>query len=329
MRWTALGIALASLLAPPCPAQPDHGFDWVTIGDPGNRDVTPDEAPMFFPPFSEPFEVGGVDHVYRITRTEVTVSQHLEFVSAYAPYWDGFPDDPHFIGFFIQYDAAEDRYFIPQGFEDVPTEMSWHIAARLVNWLHNDKAKEQWAFENGSYDTSTFGKNDDGTWNDQPAHHPDAKFWIPTIDEWIKGMHWDPGKDGQGGYWKYPHSSDEPPIPGWPWEGGETSAGIVEEPGDPYLPVGSYPHVQSPWGLLDGSGGVREWTETFAVDRRARFKNGTAQYQPFHEHFDRLDVVGGNPPNGIDGVRLASVPSPAAPALLVCIAFTARRRSHQ
>ena len=65
---------------------PDHGLDWVTIGDPGNP---PFDGPLqfasplrFYPP------LGRVDRLYRMTRTEITVEQWYEFVLAYRTYWD-------------------------------------------------------------------------------------------------------------------------------------------------------------------------------------------------------------------------------------------------
>lgn len=90
-------IVLASALAFVGPASgvwaqpgPGYGFDWVTVGAPGNRPATATEAPEFFAPFSIPDQhVGRVDHEFRITRTEVTVGQWFEFVDAFWPHWDG------------------------------------------------------------------------------------------------------------------------------------------------------------------------------------------------------------------------------------------------
>src|SRR5258705_7618598 len=45
----------------------------------------------------------------------------------------------------------------------------------------------------------------------------------------------------------------------------------------PWLPVGSYPNVQSPWGLLDGSGSVSEWTESSRLADGHRIWRGSQQ----------------------------------------------------
>jgi len=284
----------------------DYGFGFVTIGDPGNRDTVPEEVPQW-----PELEVGGVEFEYRIMRTELTVGQQFEYVTSY---WEHVPLNERgsrsFLGLWIRpAGPPEDpRYYIVQGAEHRPAAMSWRHTARFANWLHNGKADEQWAFEDGAYDTSTFGYNNDGTLTDQPEHHPDARFWIPTMDEYAKAMFWDPPADGgEGKYWMFPHSKDVAPIPGAPWNGGETNAGL--HPDDvPYLDVGSYPWAASPWGLLDGSGGQPEWMENLADGHYDRVWHGSIEYGSFHDLFDRVDWWSGTDAEFIDlGVRLAPV----------------------
>ncbi len=318
-----LGLAASTALAQ------DYGFDWVTVGDPGNRDTRPDEVPQW----SE-LEIGGVDYEYRIARTELTVQQHFEFVQAY---WQYLPRGERtkraFTGQWIGVGGSMDdpQYYIRSGAAKRPADLTWRHAARLANWLHNGKVEEQWAFEDGAYDTSTFGYNDDGTFTDQAERNPDAKFWIPSMDEYAKAMFWDPDKNsGDGGYWMFPHSKDEVPISGAPWEGGETNAGA--HPDDfPNLDVGSYPWAASPWGLLDGSGGQREWTETVADSLGDRIWRGSLEYGSFYDLFDRLDYWSATKPDsGFVGVRFATlVPAPATPAvmlLMLSVCCSSRRR---
>jgi hypothetical protein len=145
-------------------------------------------------------------------------------------------------------------------------------------------------------------------------------------------MYYDPNKNGPGqeGYYRYETSSDEPPIPGWPWEGGQTSAGLELFSG-PYLDVGSYPWVTSPWGLLDGSGSQREWTERITTDHRRRGIKGTEQFQDFPDAFDLVDYIGGGDPSIFSfGLRVASVvPSPSVSLVLLGagVSLFRRRRS--
>ena len=318
-------------------AQPDYGYDWLAVGAPGSRHVNKQEGPKFFPPYQpEPMNVGAVGREYRMTQTQVNVEQWFEFVNAYWPYYDEGNFVSSFTGNWIwatnhNPGPGEDPgFYIEAGADRYPTTMSWRYAARYVNWLHNDKVTEQWAFENGVYDTSTFGRNGDGTITDQREHDPDAKFWIPTLDEWVKGMYYDPDRYGPGeeGYWKYPDGGQEPLISGYPWEGGETSAGIPYKYGnEPYLDVGSYPHVTSPWGFLDGSGAEWEWTEAVLRDRSRIFK-GSRQFQYFPEILDRVDDFSASFPifGGI-GLRIAStIPAPPTFLIVVGITFINRRK---
>ncbi|MCL4219870.1 MAG: SUMF1/EgtB/PvdO family nonheme iron enzyme [Phycisphaerales bacterium] len=306
----ALGLGGAQAAAGPVP---DYGHDFVVIGDPGNRAVNQEEGPWFYPPYApEGFSAGQVNYRYRMARTEVTVGQWLEFVNAYAPYYEGFANALEFTGDWIIFDNSTGQYRAFAGSENFATNMGWRYAARYCNWLHNGKSLDQPAFENGAYDTSTFGRNPDGTFTDQPAHHADAKFWIPTLDEWIKGMHWDPAKnDGEGGYWRYPHSSDEAPVPGAPGLG-DTNTGLWQG-----YDVGSYPHAASPWGLLDGSGGESEWLESFYGDPLGRFVDGSSWLGgAFHDEVDRFS--NSSPWYGAAGLRLAGViPGPYSGAALV------------
>lgn len=123
--------------------------------------------------------IGAVSHTFRLTRTKINNLQMLEFVRAYAPFWEGDPTDPAFTTEFIWWVHQPDgsyEYEIEAGAEYWAADMGWETAARYCNWLHNGKVGQAWGFEKGVYDTSTFTENDDGSRNHQRAHHPDALF---------------------------------------------------------------------------------------------------------------------------------------------------------
>ena len=212
---------------------PDYDFDWAIICDPGNRGFEGG-------PVGQLAGRGSLDYIYRLSHTEVTVSQWFEFVQAYAPYAGDNADDAGFTGFFVYIvgpPGNPSSYQIAPGFENYPTNMSWRMAARYVNWLHNGKQSTPEAFETGTFDTSTFTVNSDGTYNDQVKHSPDAKFWIPTLDEWIKGVYYDPGVNGgEGGWWHHPGSSDIPLIVGPPSEGATNASAWAGA--EPEFPLG-------------------------------------------------------------------------------------------
>jgi len=192
----------------------NDSMQWATVGSPGNAPYS------YYDEFHQTtYFSGSVAHEFRITRTEVTAAQYLDFVQAYAPYVDPqYRTNSEFMSLQLDYDFENGQvvYSVDPRTAPYPVEVGWRFAARYVNWLHNDRASNREAFETGVYDTSTFHTNPDGTITDQASHSPDAEYWIPTRDEWIKAGYFDPHRYGlnEPGYWRYPHSSDVPPVPG-------------------------------------------------------------------------------------------------------------------
>jgi hypothetical protein len=218
------------------------------------------------------------------------------------------------------------------GTENYPTVMGWRYAAIYCNWLCNGKAHTASAFASGAYDINTFTTNPDGTVNDQLTHSAGAQFWTPTLSEWVKGAYYDPNRYGAGleGYWRSPNGTNNTLVSGAPGTG-QTNAGIAS-PG--VTTVGSYPEVQSPWGLLDVSGGVSEWTELPSSGSATnRLVMGSRYRSPTYVLEDHPDYAIGYFDAGLDlaGVRIASlVPSPAPPFVLglgMALLFTRRKRA--
>lgn len=326
-RTTLIAMLIVGLMSSAARADvpPDYGFQWATIGDAGNRPTLPAETPVHPTAY-----IGSVDYEFRMSTTEVTVGQWLEFVRAYTPYYTGSANNVSFLGFRILNSGSG---YVIFGDPNRSTEMSWSYAARYCNWLCNGKALTREAFENGAYDTSTFTFNPDGTANHQIGHNPNAEFWIPTLDEWTKAVYWDPNKPGTdgGGYWQYPGASDVPLTPGSPSNGGQTNAG--RDPMGQAGPdvVGAYPAVTAPWGLLDASGGRVEWTESTPDPslNNSRFTKGSSRGSTayiFQDMLDNLPEASVNIPAA--GLRLASkVPSPGATVVIVIAMIPRRRRA--
>ena len=324
------GVVLLNGAAAHAGKAPDYGFDWVTIGATGNRGALASEVPMA-PHLAG---MGAVDYRYRLTRTEVTHTQYFEFVEAYAPYViDSHVESLRFHGGsaqFVGYDGnGVPQYQFNASHPNLASQMAWEYAARFVNWLANGKASEQSAFESGVYDISLIDQGPDSV----AERAPDARFWIPSRDEWAKAVHYDPNRYGEGqeGYWLYPYTSDTAPIPGPPGSGAETNAGN-QWGAPPNMPVGQYPDANAPWGLLDASGGAREWLDDASVlgSSVRRLVAGSALGQS--QVNDRMDVWGLGPEtSAIFGLRLASaIPGPGAiwlGALAVATGVTRRRRT--
>ena len=291
-RTTPLAFLLMGIFASPVLASPDaDGYEWAVITHPGNRDTIPEETP-----FEPDLPIGGVDYVFRIATTEVTVGQWFEFALGYVQVYDQSDFEPYFPGRHIQ--SSGTSVWIPDLSKvNHFAELSWQYAARYCNWLHNGKVNERWAFETGAYDTTTFTFDPDGTPNHQFRRSPGARYWIPSLDEWTKAAYFDPNRYGPGqeGYWMYPNGSDERPIGGLlASEGGERNAGSSSQ-GWP-LAVASFPLIKSPFGLLDAAGGAAEWLEEQAVrfggQPDVMVFGGSPFIDPFNdepENADRID----------------------------------------
>ena len=165
------------------------------------------------------------------------------------------------------------------------------------------------------------------------THHPDARFWIPTIDEYTKAGYYDPDRygPGQGGYWLHPGGSDDPLVAGPPGVG--QAAGNWAPPGSG-IAVGSYPDTQSPWGLWDLSSTDQQHTEGYIHPSTGtrRLRQGSRTGSLGYVTDDRLDtVLTALPGLSLGGVRLATpVPSPASLSLLLGVVLVHKRdRRHR
>jgi hypothetical protein len=327
--------ALLSPVSPACAQPPSYDFDFVTIGAVGNAPWLGND------PLGLAHGRGRVDYEYRIGRLEVTTSQWMEFANTYSilggswtffakPTRWGAEVDPTYSGPGQRYRLRDvsDAARIPVN------GITWRTAAQFANWLHNDKAPSIAALQDGAYDISTFSTNPNQTFNDQLTHHPGAKYWIPTLDEWIKAAHYDPNRygAGQGGYWEYKNSSDSLATPGLPGVG-ETSAGLLLPNGDEQdIPLGAYFDHVSPWGLWDTSGGMAElleeaiWPGAFTQ----RLLAGSYAGDEFWHLRDQLAGLSSRSPNAAahgDGLRIASsVPTPGVGSVLICLFLAHYRR---
>ncbi|MCC7388060.1 MAG: hypothetical protein IT431_04745 [Phycisphaerales bacterium] len=331
VSFTGLVLALAG--AASVALGQDYGFDWVTVGDPGNRDTLPEESP-----WRPSQRIGGVDYEYRIARNKLTTYDYLEFVRAYAPHYEGQINDRNFLGHWLT--ATPDgfggwSFDTARGTEGFAASLTWEMAARYCNWLHNGKADEKAAFENGAYDTSTFYYAD-GRYQHQAEHNPDARFWLPTIDEYAKAAYWDPDKNGgEGGYWRNPDGGDEQLLAALPEDGGETIGDLYYDDGYFFgaWDMNQYPGVRSPWGLVDISGTLPDWLEAYSNSTTGSRKlGGSLAHDIFYSSTDRIDVWDGGSPNNSPwgGLRLVTtVPSPGGIVPLCAVALCIMRRERR
>ena len=336
--FAAGGLALAS---PPTTTM--YGHEFVTVGAPGNQGAQILDNDGIGPLI----RVGAVNYEFRVSRHEVTRGQWLEFIDAQRAFLpqNFSPLNPGFTGRAAEYigigpDGLPAYQVTRPDLLNIPAVPSWEFVARYMNWLHNGKKPLGQAtaadFETGAYTVANFGVNEPATRN------ADARFFIMNADEWTKAVYYDPNRygDGEGGYWMNPGSSNDPLTPGAPGVG-ETSAGWSWSgaglSGPP--PVGAY-GVETPWGLLDASGGAREWLEMFPQEsigygteglRRPIAGSSTEGFSPGSNPLAN-DAIGvfsiGFSNLSTHGFRVGAViPSPPAGAAIACaMVFAARRR---
>jgi hypothetical protein len=353
MGWRAalLGLVLSAAYAVAQPA-PD-GYDWVTIGAPGN-------APYLGPdyPLSPTYGRGSVGYEFNIGRTEVTTAQWVEFYNAILARPDPLPfvaSNQFWWGTPVLWGGTRDfsytgpgvKYRVRTDIADagmLPTGgISWRTAAVLCNWLHNGKSTEASAFLSGAYDVSTFGPEISYPhFTDQVTRSPGARYWIPSLDESLKASYYDPnhGGDGIGGWWSRPNGSDTPLVYGLPPSFGgdgtaQANAGF-RLPGEiqNLIPLGAYPTVQSPWGLLDVAGGTAEWLEGIWGNSSEMYRmlDGSSRGNEGGNYLDELVRWGSASPHSripSSGVRLASVvPTPGSLFVLAgsCVLLSKRKR---
>jgi len=222
-----------------------HGIEFVTVGDPGNPGF---DGHALFEPLAG---AGSIPYEYRLSRTEITSGQWIEFANAVAGLgseWARFSETVWFPTVKAEWlPSGGLRYTLMPGAEDVPVQgMSFMHAALYANWLNNNKAASLDAIRTGAYDLTRVGV--DGIHLTGPAFTyedlqplPGAKFWVPSIGEWMKGGFYDPDKNGTGpGWWNYANSKDRVPVYGPPGQGGESNAGVLSSDNAYYLPDAYY-----------------------------------------------------------------------------------------
>ena len=332
--FAAMACAFAqSAVAGPSQPPPDYGFQWATIAHPGNAPwvgYAANEGPP-----SPTIAWGDVAYQYRIAKTEVSNGQWLDFVRAAAPFVPA--NDRRGRAFTGEGIVAVGNQFIPVESADWAVRAGWRYAAWYANWSHNGQKPAGVAtaadFASGAYDISTFNSTGQIGITDQATRSEGAKYWVPSIDEWVKAVYWDPNRNGAGqpGYWLYPGSQDTPLITAPSSSGGQTdlSAGPM---GQAYsLLIGQYANVTGPWGLLDASGNASEWLED-----KGGLNRRIVDSHPLVPLFltpvaDRLNWKSFDDIYHLNGIRLASaVPTPCTVlALGLCVlrALNTRRRA--
>ena len=294
-------------------------LEFVIVGNPGN---TPDTL-INWPDATTGY--GAVSSPYRIGKFEITTAQYAAFLSAVAtasdPYGLYNPDMAEDYGGIVRTESGgANVYEVKTGWENRPINyISWGDAVRFVNWLHHGQPEAPEEYLDWITETGAYTLNGAVTWQTlmEVVRNDDARYWLPSEDEWYKAAYYDPTRnDGDGGYWLYPTVSDAiaPPMANY----GSTVNTTTD--------VGAYEYP-SYYGTFDQGGNVAEWNEGKTSIYARSFRGGS-----FWGYYGDLDVRASYRPSYVNpstdyydvGFRVATVvPEPGGIALLVCGAAAA------
>jgi formylglycine-generating enzyme required for sulfatase activity len=248
-------------------------IDTVPIGSPGNA-ADPDFDS------EHPNGVGAVAYRYRIGKTEITNAQYAEFLNAVAdsdPYelysssmgsnsYGGIVrngSDGNY-SYAVKAPAQSGSYI----YDDKPVVfVSWFDAVRFANWLHNGHGGPE-TTEDGAY--TLLGNTPTPTNELTIARNPDARWWLPSEDEWYKAAYFAPLSES---YFNYPTSSNVTPNNNPPSADTGNSTNYRDGPvaqessyatGNSIYSLtdaGAYALSSSPYGTYDQGGNIWEWNE--------------------------------------------------------------------
>jgi formylglycine-generating enzyme required for sulfatase activity len=331
MSWAFILLVLTPAFtgSQPAHAADANGFEWCDITAPGNAAYPGNR-------FGVNAGRGSVAYSYRMAKHEVTTGQWLEFYNTFSTQSDALDHTmrsntgtwPTLADTFYPFTEPGDRRVlnpnIPNAGRVAVKGMSWRIAALYCNWLHHDRSSDWNTIQTGAYDARTFGQNPDGTFTDQLTRSAGARFWIPSLDEWMKAVYFDPANGGV--WWNQPNSSNTPLVPGYPGMG-QTSATLGSTE---WIPTGSYPDVRTPWGLLDASGSASEWTEEVAFAGFGRLTGGSGDNDGTTSADDAGSQKAAAFYQANIGVRIASViPNPSSIAVMAACLLCRMTRSRR
>jgi hypothetical protein len=280
------------------------GIEFVTIGDPGNADDT----------VGSPRPGGSVEYVYRIGEYEISRDMvdkanregNLGIVLNTMTSVTGGPRS----------DMAA-------------AGMSWNEGARFVNWLNISEGflpaykfatQPGDAGYNANFNNNLLWQADDPGFDaTNRFRNRQARYVLPSVDEWHKAAFYDPNVNGgTGGYWNYPTGSDSVPTPvtsGTDVGTAVYNQSLAQGPADITQAGG-----RSPYGVMAMAGNTQELEETtfdllnknVSGGRGVRSGRWNKDASFFSASFrggasGNTSTPGGS---GNMGIRVASIPEP-------------------
>ena len=301
-------------------------FDWAYVGNAGNA-ADPSTGR------------GSVNYGFAISRTEVTNAEYAEFLNTVAAddafggvdptLYNNLMGSASLGGITRSGSPGTYSYSVRPNMANKPVAyVSFFDAMRFVNWLHNGQVNG--GTESGVYEI--------GTGVDE-VRSENARFWIPSEDEWYKAAYHQPATQGgdTDDYWLYPTASNAAPT--------LATANLVGDITNPGANVANYDSA-SPWnglvttvasagpesssfyGTFDQAGNLSEWNEPVLDSVLRGFRGGNWASNSIGLRSDNR--VGGLPAfeNSVIGFRIATIPEPTTATLLILgvMGATVRRR---
>jgi len=268
MRYLGIVAAVAVCLAVSATAQAIT-MDLVTVGNPGNTGELSGGKVSRGPIAT----VGAVGYEYKIGKYEVTAGQYTEFLNAVAKTADPYGlynakmgnNSPDWgCNIMRSVSSGSYTYSVASDWANRPVNyVSWGDAARFSNWLTSGQT------EVGSYTLN-------GAMLDAEllavTRNADARYVIPTENEWYKAAYYDPLKPGGPGYWDYigtdaipDRDVNEVRSPGNNATYMKTQTPLYVDVVYHRTEVGEFELSDSAYGTFDQLGNVAEWNETIMM----------------------------------------------------------------
>jgi formylglycine-generating enzyme required for sulfatase activity len=351
-RVRRIGVAvvpagLVALLLSAGPARADvfslpdglTSLEMVTVGNPGNAGDTryPSGGVSSF---------GGVAYTYNIGKYEVTAGQYCQFLNAvartdtyllYHPFMN-LDTAPGYQGCNIKRggSAGNYTYTVAPDWANRPVNfVHWADAARFCNWLTNGQPTGNQGLtttEDGSYFINGANQNSDFLTMTRKAN---ARYVLPTEDEWYKAAYYDPDKPGGAGYWLYATRSNTAPSNSLSPTGTNnvnylSGAYTIDAP---YYrtEVGAFAGSPGAYGTFDQNGNVSEWNEAIVqlsttvrglrggayLAQLTALKASTSGNSPYNYPFNQTGDI---------GFRIVEVPEPTTFLLVAFGGLAVMRR---
>ena len=205
-------------------------IEFVYIGNANNPDDTT----------GSPNPAGKVEYDYRIGKYEIS-EQMIDKANALGGL--GIPKDS-------------------RGPNKPATSVNWFEAAKFINWLNIDANSTPAYKFDGSGNFRPWGSSDPGYNRNNFYRNSQAKYFLPSVDEWYKAAYYDPNG---GVYFDYPTGSNNLPD-GFDFVGDPNFDAVFPD-GDfnsfDLQPIDvTIMGVLSPYGTAGQGGNVWEWEET-------------------------------------------------------------------